>query len=241
MQRLFIALAGALAAAAAPASASGQPSAASFAQLNGQQGCLLAEGFDEELFDEDVPKDCAATRALLNPVRLVAPPGGGRLAVVSAGDDVSGTNGVTVLTREPDTGALSFGACVTDDGGDGRVGSTGACDDGDALGGADGLAFSPDGRFAYVSAGRADAVAWFAGDAGGRLTPSGCAKRLVGLGDHCLVGGGLDGAADVLVSRDGAKVYVAARVSSAVHVFDRNPRTGALTPRSCVSATGSDG
>src|SRR4051812_3754589 len=241
MQRTLIAVAGALAAAALPASASAQSPAASFAQLSGQQGCLVSEGFVADDFDEDAPKDCAKTRALLDPIRLVPAPGGGQVAVVSAGDDVSGTNGVTVLARDAQSGALSFGACTTDDGGDGRVGSTGACDDGDALGGANALAFSPDGRFAYVSANRADGVAWFARDAAGRLTPSGCAKRLIGLGDHCLLGGGLDGAADVLVSRDGAKVYVAARVSSAVRVFDRNPRTGALTPRSCVSATGSDG
>ena len=66
-------------------------------------------------------------------------------------------------------------------------------------------------------------------------------KRLIGLGDRCTLAGGLDGAADVLVSRDGAKVYVASQASGAVRVFDRDQTTGALAPRSCVSATGSDG
>jgi hypothetical protein len=177
--RTLIAVLGALSAAAVPATASAQPPAASFAQLSGQQGCLLSEGFvSDDSDEEDAPKDCATAKALLDPIALAAAPGGGQIAVVSAGDDISGTNGVTVLGRDAQTGALSFGSCVTDDGGAGRVGSTGACDDGDALSGADAVAFSPDGRFAYVSAERADGVSWYARDpASGRLTPRGSAAR----------------------------------------------------------------
>jgi 6-phosphogluconolactonase (cycloisomerase 2 family) len=243
MSRILTAMLAAAAAGALPATAAAQPSTANFAQLTGTPGCLIAEGFVADADGEvDRPPDCAATRALLDPVRLVLPPDGGQLAVIGAGDDVSGTNGATILDRDASSGALSFASCVTDDGGDGRVGSTGACDDGDALAGADGAAFSPDGRFAYVSAAQSDAVSWFARDPKtGRLTQRGCVKRIIGIGDHCLLAGGLDGAADVLVSRDGTAVYVAAQHSGAVRVFDRDAATGALTPRSCVSGTGSDG
>ena len=45
----------------------------------------------------------------------------------------------------------------------------------------------------------------------------------------------------MVVSPDGARVYVAAAANRAVAVFDVDATTGALTQRSCASDTGSDG
>jgi DNA-binding beta-propeller fold protein YncE len=53
---------------------------------------------------------------------------------------------------------------------------------------------------------------------------------------------GLDSAAGVAVSGDGASVYVASQLSDAVAVFDRDPAAGALSQKAgaaaCVSETG---
>jgi DNA-binding beta-propeller fold protein YncE len=172
----------------------------------------------------------------------VVSPNGRQVYVVAGGRPTSAMNGVTVFAREADSGELTFASCVSDDGGDGRVGSDGTCTDANALAVATGLAISPDGRFAYVSAAGAGAVSWFARDRDtGELSQAGCVKGTPFPGETCAQGRGLFGASDVLVSRDGATVYVAGASSGAIAVFDRNAKTGGLTERSCVSATGSDG
>jgi 6-phosphogluconolactonase (cycloisomerase 2 family) len=48
---------------------------------------------------------------------------------------------------------------------------------------------------------------------------------------------GLNGAIDVSLSEDGRSLYVAGREDSAVAIFRRNPRTGAVLPMGCISNT----
>jgi DNA-binding beta-propeller fold protein YncE len=169
-------------------------------------------------------------------------PDGAQVYVVAGGHPTDAMNGVTVLARDASSGELRFASCVSDDGGDGRVGSDGTCTDASALARASGLAISPDGRFAYVSAAGSGAVSWFSRNrTTGALSQAGCIKGQVLLGETCALGRALWGASDVVVSRNGATVYVAAASSGAIAVFDRNAKTGALSERSCVSATGSDG
>jgi DNA-binding beta-propeller fold protein YncE len=66
-----------------------------------------------------------------------------------------------------------------------------------------------------------------------------------GTGGACADGVGLNGANSVAASPDGRNVYVASFLSSAVAVFARDDRTGALTQRpgtdACVSEDGSGG
>jgi DNA-binding beta-propeller fold protein YncE len=130
-----------------------------------------------------------------------------------------------------------------------ETGSGGACQDGTALEGAGGVAASPDGKSMYVTSSTSDGVAVFTRDpATGALTqkagPAGCVSQ-DGTGGLCQNGAALDGAVAVAASRDGKSVYVAAALSSAVAVFDRNPATGVLTQKAgtagCVSETGSGG
>jgi DNA-binding beta-propeller fold protein YncE len=216
-----------------PAAAAAQ-SSASFAQ----SGCLVYQPSRE---DGDA---CTAAPALDAPTQVAVTPDGRQVAVVlgTRGRSDPGTNGITLFDRDAASGALTFASCISDDGGDGRAGSEGICADGDALNGADAIAFSPDGRFAYVTAGIANAVSWFARDPGtGTLTPAGCIKHSIRAGERCLQATALDGAAAIAVAPDGKHVYVAAVRSNAVTVYARDAETGALTEQSCVSESGSDG
>ena len=209
-------------------------SAQSFTQLAGEQGCLVSV---RSTFEPEAAEGCGTTTGLLSASRVVVGPDGGHVYVVGAGSD-----GVTVFARDAGTGALTRASCVTDNSGDGRPGSGGLCADGDALAGASAVAITPDGRSAYATAAEAGAVSWFARDpVTGALTQRGCLKARPDLGERCLQARGLRGAADVVVSPDGARVYVAAAANRAVAVFDVDATTGALTQRSCASDTGSDG
>lgn len=119
-----------------------------------------------------------------------------------------------------------------------------------ALEGVDALAATPDGRNLYAasygSSGGQDSIVAFARDARtGALTPlrgpGGCLQsrpaRICSASEP-----GLEGAAALLVSPDGRFLYVAAPLSGAVAVLQRNRYTGrisALTGAgSCVSAAG---
>jgi DNA-binding beta-propeller fold protein YncE len=225
---------------ASPAGPAAAQTAPSFAQLTGEQGCLVPEGLPEDEFEP--PQGCGATPGLGTPRSLLVSPDGGQVYVVGAGDARFGTNGVSVFARDPGSGALTLASCITDNGGHGPVGSAGICSDGDALAGASGLALSDDGRAAYVTAASESAVSWFSRDTGtGQLTQRGCVKQLVRPGERCGLAPALAGAADVAVDPDGKHIYVAAQRSGAVAVMKVDPETGALTEQSCVSDSGSDG
>jgi 6-phosphogluconolactonase (cycloisomerase 2 family) len=231
-------VAAALALASNSASAQDFPASASFAQLAGDSGCLLQAGLST--FDEadDV---CARTRALHEAAALEVSPDQRHLYVVSGGTPLEGSNAVTAFVRDQATGALSFASCVSQTGGDGRVGTDGFCTDGDALEGASDLAVTRDGRFVYVTASRSNGVTWFERDAEtGALTPRGC-LTVFPRGDRCGAAAQLVGASGVDLSADGAHVYVTAALDGAVTVFDRDEDTGALAEVMCVSDTGSDG
>lgn len=224
-----------------PTAASAQTSPA-FAQLEGSAGCLIAEAsFDPDL-DE---RKCGTVPALNLPTGVAVTPDGAQVVVTtrnSTSVSSPGSNSVSVFNRDPQTGGVSFASCVSDDGGDGRPGSEGICTDGDALAGAGGVAFSPDGAFAYVTATTSNAITWLSRDkTNGKLAPAGCIKHSVRPGEHCGFGTVLDGANAVAVAADGRHVYVSAARSSAVTVFRRDVETGALTQQSCVSASGTDG
>jgi DNA-binding beta-propeller fold protein YncE len=119
-----------------------------------------------------------------------------------------------------------------------QLGGTAGCIVGEALAGcaasrgfrgANDVAVSADGRFAYVASARSDVVAAFARD-----RSTGALRQLGGeggcLGDRaggpCSLARGLDGPRSVAISPDGRNVYVAS--SEAVAVLARNPRTGML-------------
>ncbi len=98
----------------------------------------------------------------------------------------------------------------------------------EALFGVSGLAVSPDGSHLYATGQFDDAVAAFS-----RNSTNGALTYVDVLHDGDVQGlltlDGLDGAESVVVSPDGAHVYVAGFNDGAVAVFARNPSTGQLT------------
>jgi DNA-binding beta-propeller fold protein YncE len=221
--------------AALPASAGAQAAAGTaIVQLAGADGCAMQ-------VEHDVDHGCARAGGLQDAQAVTLSPDQRFVYVVSGGTLDEGANGVVVFARDPATGALRPVGCTTANGGDGRVGSEGLCARGDALVGAADLAFSPDGTNAYVASAGSAGVAWLARNAvTGGLAPVGCAKDAP-RADRCTEVPHLVGASGVAVSPDGRDVYVAAAGSGALHAFARNPATGALAHRQCLSETGSDG
>lgn len=126
--------------------------------------------------------------------------------------------------------------------------ATAGCTPSRGFRGANDLAVSPDGRFAYAASTRSDAIAAFARDqATGALSQlpgtRGCVSGRAG--GPCGLGRGLAGPRSVALSPDGRSVYLASHESQAVAVFTRNPRTGTLRQlfgsAGCVSRVRGDG
>jgi 6-phosphogluconolactonase (cycloisomerase 2 family) len=158
-----------------------------------------------------------------------------------------GSDSVAVFSRNTSTGALTqlsgTAGCVSESG------TAGTCVNGNALSNANGVAVSPDGTSVYVTARISDSVAVFSRDTStGELSQlsgtAGCVSES-GTGGTCVDGKALDGAEGVVVSPDGAYVYVGSVVSDAVAAFSRDPATGELSQLSgtagCVSNTGTSG
>jgi 6-phosphogluconolactonase (cycloisomerase 2 family) len=109
-----------------------------------------------------------------------------------------------------------------------------------ALDGVTDLALSRDGRFLYATAYHDGAVSAFARDpADGSLAPIGCVAD--GARAGCAPGRGLRGAFNLALSPEGRSLYVVARHSGSLAVFDVDPATGALRqkagPGGCRSVT----
>ena len=139
------------------------------------------------------------------------------------------------------TGALKQIGCVR---------SVRTCISAGALGGAAGLAITPDGKKAYVAAPDADAVSEFARDADtGTLSFIGCVSD-DGTDRMCVTGNALRGADAIATSLDGKNVYVAADNSNAVLTFARDATTipqmfaqvsqGKMSAADSVRATGNE-
>jgi DNA-binding beta-propeller fold protein YncE len=150
-----------------------------------------------------------------------------------------GANGVLSFARNRRSGALTQLGCITEDSTDGRDGTDGVCADGSALGEADAIAASPDGRHVYVASG-AGGIAIFARGAKGQLTQTGCVTEFAP-GSPCTDGFAMPRPVSITVSPDGRFVYATSRVSHAVLVFARDATSGALAETACVSDSGTDG
>jgi DNA-binding beta-propeller fold protein YncE len=163
---------------------------------------------------------------------------------VYVGSDLS--DAVAIFDRNQTTGALTqkagIAGCISE------TGTAGACHDGFALDAPFGVSPSADGRNVYLATGNSDAVVVFDRDPGtGALLQkpgtAGCISNNPAF-VACRLGRGLAGAASVSTIADGTSVYVAARDSNAVAVFDRDA-TGSLTQKpgsaGCVSDDGTAG
>lgn len=186
---------------------------------------------------------CAAGKGLLGAHASAMSPDGRHLYVAS-----TGSGAVSVLARHPSSGALTWVACVSDDGTTGVDGTDGECAGGSGLRAVSDVTVTRDGASVYTTS-RDGAVATFARDqTTGMLTQRGCIREA---GPHvaCTDGYGLAAAEAVEVSPDGEIVYVASGGSDlavgggsgALATFDRDPATGDLRQVGCTSYDGSDG
>ena len=142
-------------------------------------------------------------------------------------------------------GQLTYDGCVSDNG------SAGTCVDapGAPLGGATGVAVSPNGGSVYVASIDASAIThFFAASPNGQLTYDGCISD-DGSGGNCVnaPGSPLHGSEGVAVSPDGKSVYAASGAASPegpsnaiTHFFAASPN-GQLTYDDCISGDGSGG
>ena len=124
-------------------------------------------------------------------------------------------NAVTVFNRDNGTGKLTFVHVLKD------------TDEGvDGLSVALGIAISPNGRHVYATGYLDDAIASFS-----RNSTTGVLTFIGAVKDTDPAIDGLSGARDVIVSSDGARVYVVGTLDNSISVFDRDEYTGALTYR----------
>jgi fibronectin-binding autotransporter adhesin len=183
-------------------------------QPKGPSGCIAAKGAD----------GCAAAIGLDGPNSVAVSRDGRNVYVTSRT-----ANSITVFKRNRRTGALrqlppAFG-CVAG-------APIPGCASGRALVGPDVVAVSPDGANVYVGSFLGNAVATFTRDpATGALAQpggsAGCIAETTTSGcAHAVALGAPEGLA---VSGNGANVYVATALSSALLVLARDPSTGALS------------
>jgi DNA-binding beta-propeller fold protein YncE len=154
----------------------------------------------------------------------------------------TGSYAVVRLDRNATTGAISQPA-----GAAGCISETGAgpCADGHALGGASGVAVSPNGKSVYVGSYLSNAVARLSRNTttGAISQPAGTAGCISETGaGPCADGHALGGAFGVSVSPDGKSVYVGSYLSNAVARLSRNTTTGVVTqPAGAAGCVSEDG
>ena len=173
---------------------------------------------------------CGTTQQGLNAAYGVAVSPDGSSVYVASSNDAA----IVSFDRNPATGALSGQGCIADAGDTAGCGTTQQ-----GLNGARGVAVSPDGSSVYVASSTDDAIVSFdRNPATGALSGQGC---IADAGDTAGCGTtqqGLNTAYGVAVSPDGSSVYVVSAIDGAIVRFDRNPATGALTPRGCIADVG---
>jgi DNA-binding beta-propeller fold protein YncE len=218
--------------AATPASVAAQ--ATNLAQKPGPAGCITENGSAGA---------CRDGRGLVGSTAIALSPDGENAYVASSDWD-----SLSILTRNPLDGGL---APVDNPDGcfDTLPANYSDCTKTRALGGAEDVAVSHDGKSVYVISLADDAIVEFQRDPStGLLTPiageEGCIDE--GGTDECAGGHGLDALRSVVVSPDDESVYVASSgTDGGVEVFDRNTTTGVLTQKpgtaACFNVGGTDG
>lgn len=190
---------------------------------------------------------------------MAVSPDGNSLYAASSGtdcddnDECFGTNALARFDRDPGAGAITYGDCITGDTRTGPSGS-GACSaipsatrygSNSGLGGLGSIVLSDDGASLYAVADRS--IARFDRDpTTGALSYRGCItgdtqKGPTGSGACSTIpsaskygtDSGLGGLGSIVLSDDGTSLYGVAY--NDVFRFDRDPDTGAITYRGCIT------
>jgi 6-phosphogluconolactonase (cycloisomerase 2 family) len=181
-------------------------------QLNLGAGCLVSVA----------QEGCGDARALAGASAIAVSPDNLHVYVAAAT-----AGAVAAFARQPNGSLVQLNGiagCIV-------ATPTPGCDSGPPLGGADAIAISPDGRFAYVGAGTADALVAFSRDAAtGRLTPlAGAAGCLRANRANCAPVTGIDGPTAIAITPDGTSLYVSSATAGTITAFRRDVNTGTLT------------
>ena len=178
-------------------------------QARGTAGCVARKG----------ALGCAKATGLDGPNSLAVSPNGRSVYVTSLL-----TNAVLSFARNPSTGRLTQVGCVANQ-------ALPGCTAGRGLLGPDVVAVSPDSRNVYVGAFRGSTVAAFSRGSSGALEQldgaSGCVASVPI--DDCSTALALGAPEGLVVSGDGANLYVANPGANALAVFARDTSSGALT------------
>jgi DNA-binding beta-propeller fold protein YncE len=170
---------------------------------------------------------CAPAIGIGAPEGLAVSPDGASVYVAGAL-----SNSIASFSRDPETGALSQ---ATD--GSGCVADAGTplagCTSGVQLAGANALAIAPAGRDLYATSLFSDSVTSFSRSAAGLLTqkPATRACLIYLRSAGCSFGRALNAPEGIAVSPDGFSVYVAAFVSGAIDVLDRERESGVVVQK----------
>jgi DNA-binding beta-propeller fold protein YncE len=197
------------------------PHSGTLTQLTGAQGCLV---------DRSAHRGgCGAARALKGPGPFM---GSRAIAVSPDGKNVyvasSKSDAIAIFKRDPRSGRLTqppgTGGCIAVKGG--------GCATAVGLDGPNSVAVSPDGQNVYATSRGSNTVSVFH-----RNSSTGALSQLPGAAGCtsglpvpvCASGRALVGPDVVVVSPNGANVYVGSFFGNAVAVFDRDRAGGALT------------
>ena len=192
------------------------PRTGALRQLPGLDGCVIAEGRNEE--------GCGRARGIQYPQSLVVSPDGRDLYTANF---LVGS--VAVFTRDPRTGAIAqlpgTAGCIAQE----ETGGT--CGVGRALRGATSIAISPDGRNVYATGQEEGGLAIFRRDprTGALTQPDGRRGCVSENGPYVDCRGAIDfyGVLGVAVAPDGRAVYAIG--DDLVAIFRRDPRSGDLS------------
>ena len=185
-------------------------------------GCVSATGGDGRPASEGA---CGRADGLVGVTDVAISPDGRHAYVAS-----SGNAAISVLDRDPSTGALTAGSCLKDAPLPGRCGLL------PGLAGAAAVALSADGASVYVAAGGSATLHVLARDPGtGGLTPVQCLSA-TGSDGLCEPAAGLERPEDVALAPDGRMAYVAGG-RGVVTALARDPATGRLAWSGCLRAS----
>jgi 6-phosphogluconolactonase (cycloisomerase 2 family) len=188
-----------------------------------------------------------------NGVRFVTVSPDGRSVYTVSNDESLG-----IFARNLRTGRLTYKSCITGATGANSTGKRRVCrpiptatpvfgGTHSGLGGPATLTVSADGRFAYVAARGDAAVTTFARAADGSLSFRGCltggiSAFVAGFASPCTLvapenshGSGLRGVKRIVLSPDGTSLYASSPKTSSVAEFQRDPASGQLAYRGCIT------
>lgn len=207
---------------------------ADLAQKPGTAGCVTETGNEGE---------CQDGRGLVGTLSVALSSDGDNAYVASAN-----WSSLSILTRSPATGDVtpipSKAGCFFTLSREYRD-----CGEARALGGADDVVVSPDGKSVYVAAPAESSIAVFSrnpatGELSQSSSPSGCVAAEGNGG--CTPARAIDRVTALAISPDGSTLYAASPgLAGGIAVFDRDPLSGDLTQEpgsaGCVNQTGEEG